>query len=53
MFHLAAQVEIPVPLVVRLIGTNEKEAKELLAKEKITTFSTMREAVERVVELSK
>ncbi|MCA9405399.1 MAG: ADP-forming succinate--CoA ligase subunit beta [Candidatus Omnitrophica bacterium] len=47
------QLELNVPLVVRLTGTNEKEAKEILAKHDITTFSTMREAVDRVVALSK
>jgi len=47
------QLDIPVPLVVRLTGTNEKEAKELLAKHNINTFSTMREAVDKVVALSK
>jgi len=47
------QLDIPVPLVVRLTGTNEKEAKELLAKYNINTFSTMRNAVEEAVKLSK
>ena len=47
------QITMSAPLVVRLTGTNEKEAKELLAKNGITTFSTMREAVNKVVELSK
>jgi succinyl-CoA synthetase beta subunit len=47
------EIELPVPLVVRLTGTNEKEAKEILAKAKINTYSTMREAVNKVVELSK
>jgi len=48
-----AQLNIPVPLAVRLTGTNEDEAKELLAQHNINTFSTMREAVDKVVELSK
>ncbi len=47
------QLDIPVPLVVRLTGTNEKEAKELLAKHNVNTFSTMREAVDEVVALTK
>ncbi len=46
------RMNIPVPLVVRLIGTNESQAKELLAQEKINTYSTMREAVEKAVALS-
>ncbi len=47
------QMKISVPLVVRLIGTNEKEAKELLKKNGIETYPTMREAVLKVVELAK
>ena len=47
------QLNFSTPLVVRLIGTNEKEAKEILAKNKISTYPTMREAVVKVVELSK
>lgn len=47
------QINIPVPFVVRLTGTNEKEAKAILAREGINTYSTMREAVDRVVELAK
>lgn len=47
-----ASMDLPVPLVVRLTGTNEKEAKELLAKNGVETFSSMRQAVEQVVALS-
>jgi succinyl-CoA synthetase beta subunit len=47
------QIEIPVPFVVRLTGTNEKEAKDILSKAGITTFSSMRDAVNEVVKLSK
>jgi succinyl-CoA synthetase beta subunit len=46
-------LDMKVPFVVRLIGTNEKEAKELLAKNGIQPFTTMREAVEKVVKISK
>ncbi len=46
------EIDIPVPLVVRLTGTNEKEAKELLAKNGMKTCSTMREAVDKVVALA-
>ncbi|MCA9401090.1 MAG: succinate--CoA ligase subunit beta, partial [Candidatus Omnitrophica bacterium] len=46
------QMDLQVPLVIRLTGTNENEAKELLQKEGLTTYSTMREAVEKVVALS-
>ncbi len=43
----------PIPLVVRLTGTNEKEAKDILAKSGMNTFSTMREAVSKAVELAR
>ncbi|MCA9393506.1 MAG: ADP-forming succinate--CoA ligase subunit beta [Candidatus Omnitrophica bacterium] len=46
------QMDLPVPLVIRLTGTNEAEAKEMLTKEGVETFSTMREAVEKVVALA-
>lgn len=47
------KLNMSVPIVVRLTGTNEKEAKELLAKNGINTYSTMREAVTEVVRLAK
>lgn len=47
------EMTIPFPLVVRLTGTNEKEAIEILTKEKIKIYSSMREAVSTVVALAK
>ncbi len=47
------KLAIRVPFVVRLTGTNEKEAIEILSKEKIKIYSSMREAVLKVVELAK
>lgn len=47
------QLAIPVPIVARLTGTNEKEAKGLLARHGINIFSTMREAVDEAVALAK
>lgn len=47
------QMDISVPIVIRLTGTNEKEAKEFLSQHNIQTFSSMREAVQKVVEASK
>ncbi len=47
------ELNIKVPMSVRLIGTNEKEAKEILAREKIVSHPTMRSAVEEVVRLAK
>jgi succinyl-CoA synthetase beta subunit len=43
---------IPVPLVVRLVGTNEREGVALLEAEGILAFSEMSEAAKRVVELA-
>jgi len=47
------QIRIPVPLVIRLTGTNEKEAKALLTSAGLTTYTSMREAVTEAVKLSK
>lgn len=43
---------IPVPLVVRLVGTNEKEGVELLEREGISAYSDMAPAAERAVQLA-
>ena len=47
------QINIPVPLVIRLTGTNEKEAKVLLTSAGLTTFSSMRQAVTEAVKAAK
>lgn len=47
-----SQMDLPVPLVIRLTGTNEKEAKEILTKNGLEVYSTMRDAVNKVVELA-
>ena len=47
------QLTIPVPLVVRLTGTNEEEGKKILSAAGLSAFKSMREAVTRAVELSK
>ena len=43
---------IPVPLVVRLVGTHEKEGVALLQSDGIAAFSEMSAAAQRVVELA-
>lgn len=43
---------IPVPLVVRLVGTNEREGVALLEQEGIAAYSEMSSAAKRVVELA-
>jgi len=47
------QINIPVPLVIRLTGTNEKEAKVLLTQAGLTTYTSMRQAVNEAVKASK
>jgi len=47
------QIKIPVPLVIRLTGTNEKEAKVLLTSAGLTTFTSMRQAVMEAVKATK
>jgi succinyl-CoA synthetase beta subunit len=47
------QIDIHVPLVIRLTGTNEDQAKALLTSAGLTTFKSMREAVNEAVKLTK
>lgn len=47
------KINFAQPLVVRLTGTNEEIAKKMLAENGINTYSTMREAVNKIVELTK
>lgn len=47
------QLDLSVPLVVRLTGTNEEEAKKILGEAGIKTYSSMREAVRNAVRLTK
>lgn len=44
---------IDVPLVIRMVGTNEKEGQEILNKAGIPFLKTMEEAAAKVVELAK
>ena len=53
MLEARKSLSIKAPLVVRLTGTNEKEAVTLLSKENIKIYPSMREAVRKVVELTK
>lgn len=43
--------DITVPLVIRMVGTNEKEGQEILAKAGIPFLKTMEEAAQKVVSL--
>lgn len=41
---------IKIPMVVRMIGTNEREAKEVLEKNGICSMDSMEDAIKKVVE---
>ncbi len=45
--------DITVPLVIRMVGTNEEEGQEILMKAGIPFLKTMEEAASKVVELVK
>jgi succinyl-CoA synthetase beta subunit len=47
------QINISVPLIIRLTGTNEKEAKVILTQAGLTTYSSMRQAVTEAVKAAK
>ncbi|HQX76232.1 MAG TPA: succinate--CoA ligase subunit beta, partial [Thermoflexales bacterium] len=46
-------VKPTVPIVVRLVGTNQEEGNRILASANMATASTLGEAAQKVVELSK
>jgi succinyl-CoA synthetase beta subunit len=43
------RLHVTIPIVIRLTGTNEKEARELLGKRGLTALSDMDEAVRAVI----
>jgi succinyl-CoA synthetase beta subunit len=45
-------MDINVPIVVRLTGTNEKEGRAMLAQTKLHAAETMDEAVQKAIELA-
>jgi succinyl-CoA synthetase beta subunit len=47
------QIDLPVPLVIRLIGTNEKEGRALLEEAGLEAASEMTGAVQKVLERAK
>lgn len=55
ILQAASQIEIKIPLVVRLEGTNVELGREKLAKSgvQIITAETLKEAAEKVVEVAK
>jgi len=47
------EVKTDVPIVVRLVGTNEDEGRRLLAEAKMITATSLTEAAQKAVELAK
>ena len=43
------EIKIGLPLVIRLIGTNDKEGREILQENGFTAFNDLAEAVKAVV----
>ncbi|MFT5239626.1 MAG: succinyl-CoA synthetase beta subunit [Candidatus Promineifilaceae bacterium] len=46
------QIDIPVPMIIRLIGTNDAEGREILVKAGLTSTENLTEAVQAVVKLA-
>jgi succinyl-CoA synthetase beta subunit len=46
------EMDLNLPIVIRLTGTNEKEAKEILSKMELNTASTMDDGVKKAIELA-
>lgn len=53
ILDVRARGALTVPLVVRLVGTNEARGTEMLRAAGIAAFTSMREAAERVVALAR
>ena len=47
------RIDIKVPIVIRLTGTNEREALEILGKAGFSAYTSMDEVVEKAVELAR
>ncbi|MFH1866098.1 MAG: succinate--CoA ligase subunit beta, partial [Candidatus Eisenbacteria bacterium] len=53
LVHALETATFDVPIVVRLTGTNEEEARQILVDRDLVTADTMDEAVEKAVELAR
>jgi succinyl-CoA synthetase beta subunit len=45
-----AEIETDIPFVVRLVGTNEHEGREILASANLPTAETLEDAARKAVE---
>ena len=46
------EVGVDVPMVVRLVGTNEKEGRELLSSAKLSAASSLADAAKKAIALA-
>lgn len=46
------KINIEVPVVIRLVGTNQEEGRKILAEEGIETFETMDQAAQKAVQIA-
>ena len=51
ILDIQKKMGISIPMVIRLVGTNEKEGQEILAAAKIPSLNSMEEAAEKAVQL--
>jgi succinyl-CoA synthetase beta subunit len=47
------EIHTSVPMVVRLVGTNAEEGRQLLAEAKMATAETLLEAAQKAVAIAK
>ena len=50
--HAIDEIGVDVPMVVRLVGTNEEEGRELLSNAKLTTASSLADAAQKAIDLA-
>jgi len=43
------EIETEIPFIIRLVGTNEAQGREILAKAELETAETLQEAAEKAV----
>lgn len=51
--HVKKNIGIPVPVVIRLVGTNEEKGREILLDMGIDAYKLMHEAAQKAVEIVK
>ncbi len=52
LVSVKTKIGIPVPVVVRLVGTNQEQGRQILKEAGIESFDTMHEAAEKAVGLA-